>query len=220
MAERLQIWNAALAHIGDGTVLADLADPSTVANEIRRVYATNRDALLAEFPWRWAERVTALAPYVPVPPGTRYAYQLPSGCLGVRKVSMEPEPNAPSVPWRLSGATNSAGDDVQIIVSDHSPLYARFTKLVESEAVWPRPFATAMEWRLAWAISYPITRDLPRRQEAWAQFLGWMAVAQAEDQRQVYERRKDAPWIEARDGPYVEGFPEDAPDYTRLFPVA
>lgn len=200
MPERLSIWNAALARIGDGTILADLADPSTVANEIRRQYSGQVAVMLEMFPWRWAERVEALRSSTVTPPGTLYAYRRPSQALVIRKVSAEPERDAPSVPWRLGGATNAAGDEEQLILADRSPLYATFTRLITAEAFWPHLFAEAMTWRLAWQISFPIARDLARREECLRQMLIWLDVAKAEDQRQSYETPPESGWISARQG--------------------
>ena len=220
MPERLSIWNEALGHIGEGTVLADLADPSTPGREIRRHYDAERDSMLEGFPWRFAERVQVLTPHTPVPPGNLYAYKRPAGCLSVRKVSVWPERDAPSVPWREGGATNDAGDDERLILADQPELYATFTRLVAAEAVWPNLFAKAMAWRLAWAIAFPLTRDLARREEAWRQYLIWEAEARAEDQRQSYQHPPESSWITARRGVLLDGIVEDDPDYLRRYPVA
>lgn len=200
MPERLALWNEALGHIGEGTVLADLADPSTPGREIRRHYDAERDSMLAGFPWRFAERVLPLTPHTPVPPGNLYAYKRPGGSLRIIKVSALPERDAPSVPWRIGGATNEQGDDEVLILADEPTLYATFTRRVTQEAVWPDPFAKAMAWRLAWSISFPLTRDLSRREECWRQYIFWEAEARAEDQRQSYEFPPESAWITARGG--------------------
>jgi hypothetical protein len=220
MPERLSIWNQALGHIGEGTVLADLADPSTPGREIRRHYDAERDSMLEGFPWRFAERPAALTPHSPAPPGTTYAYKRPGGSLRIIKVSASPERDAPSVPWRIGGATNEQDDDEVLILADQPNLYAIFTKRVTQEASWPHLFAKAMAWRLAWAISYPLTRDLARREECWRQFLVWQEEARAEDQRQSYQHPPESAWITARNGVRLDGFGEDDPEFQRFFPVA
>lgn len=220
MAERLQIWNAALGHIGEGTRLGGLNEPGTPAEEIRRHYTAEREAMLAGHPWRFAERVVTLTGYTPVPPGVLYAYRVPADCLQMRKVSDRAEPGAQSIEWRLGGATTPEGDDVALVLADQPKLFGFYTRRIENEASWPRLFATAMEWRLAWAISYPITRDLARREEAWRQFIYWWGEATAHDQRQVYELPREGDYILARGG-YDRLLPADGePDYLRQYRVA
>ncbi len=222
MAERLAIWNAALGHIGEGTVLGGLTDPGSVANEIRRHYLTELEAMLAEFPWRFAERVTTLTAYPDLPPGTQYAFVQPAGCLLVQRVSLYPEEmtdgytltegcwrwdgdwdrsrsySNQQMPWRLTGATDASGNDVVLLATNQPAAYVKSTKRIDNEAVFPPPFAHALGWRLGWAISFGITRDLGRRQECQQQMLYWTAVAQAQDQRQVNETMRQGEAIRGR----------------------
>lgn len=220
MPDRLQIWNGALSRIGAGDVLADLADPSTAGNEIRRQYPSEVLAMFEEHRWKWATRTVALTSFEPVPPGAQYAYQFPPECAGIVKIALQPQPDAPSVPWWPGGATSPQNDELRLILSDQARLYATFVKIVRQEAVWPNLFAKAMEWRLAHAIGFVINRDMSRREEARVGFLEAMEKAKAEDQRQGYQRPVESEWIRAREGDYLAGEIDDEYPATRYYPVA
>lgn len=221
MAERLQIWNAALGDIGEARVLGDLNDPSTEANAIRRVYAAERNAMFAEFPWRFASRTATPASSPTTPIDAEYAYLLPTGCALVVALTNVADQaffdlycdrwgsdggfyrtwgdyEAPVIPWKLGGITDDNGNDKTLILTSQPATYLRYVRVIEQEAVWPQYFAHAMEWRLAWKISFAICRDQGRRQEAFQQFSIWLDQARAQDQRQAYEPAREAEAIRAR----------------------
>jgi hypothetical protein len=184
MAERVEIFNSALGHIGQGTILAAATDDGPEARECRRYYAMNRDALLAEHPWRFASRNVTLARFTPSPTPFQFAYAKPAGALMVRGVT---DAGNQPVDWELGGVTDQIGDETPLILTEAEAAFALITRRIEQEAQFPPLFAEALAWRLAWSISFPITREVGRRRECWEQYLYWRTVAAAQDQNHVGE---------------------------------
>lgn len=93
------ICNQSLARIGSTQTITSFLDGSNEANQCAIFYPADRDALLSDFPWPWAE---AYAPLVqvagPETTGQRAnaqwirSYRYPSDCLKMRQILMTPPP--------------------------------------------------------------------------------------------------------------------------------
>jgi hypothetical protein len=185
MAERLQIWNAALGHIGEGSFLTSENEDGSAALNCRRYYALARDAMLAEHPWRFAERTERLAGYGTVPDGWGYAYRAPAAAITIRRVMQDG--HSTPIPWALSGITDAELGETTLILTNQILATVLFTRRVENEAIFPPLFAEALAWRLAWAIAVPLSKEPRVRTECWGQYLFWLSKAAAADQNHVYE---------------------------------
>lgn len=84
MTSRIDIFNMALGHLGDSTVLSSPDENIKAARECRRAYDQCRQSELRQFPWSFAIKAAALA-LVPATEkfGFGFAYQRPIDALRV-----------------------------------------------------------------------------------------------------------------------------------------
>lgn len=169
MAVRVDIFNSAAGHAGSGTVLASAEEDGAVARELRRHYPSAWTTLLAEHPYQFARRVTSATAIASPPAGASYAYQMPSGCAELRKVTQTAGDDAEPLDYRVGGVTSAEGVDSTIIITQQPACYLHWTRLVGNEALWSPHFAFAVSWRLAALAGSAIVRDNFRRSECWQQ---------------------------------------------------
>jgi hypothetical protein len=182
MAVRIDLANAALGHIGEGHLIANLSTDRTPAGiAIKRFYDQTRQSMLAEHDWQFARRTTTMAGYGPAPPTWSYAYLRPAGCAAVRVVLS----SGTVIDYGIGGVTDAAGNDVDLILSQNPASHVVWTRDVVNEARWPYAFALAFEWRLAAMICRPLAKDESTRGVCWEQHGQAMVQAQAIDQRQM-----------------------------------
>jgi hypothetical protein len=198
MAERVDIYNAALGRVGQGTELASAEESGVAANELRRAYPIARAGLFADFPWSWCSRTVTATTYAAPPPGAAFAYEVPSGWAEVRKLHVTFEETAEALPWRLGGVTDDQGIDRSLVLSDLEGFYLTGTRIVTAEALYPAPFADVLAWRLAWHIAMPLARDPNVRVDMWRQYLYWLDIARSHDQRQRVQVAIEAEAIRGR----------------------
>ena len=82
----LQVYNLALIRIGYTELLTSETDITSVAGlPMNAVYEMTRDAILNDFPWRFAKKRLALFAYDTTEPDEwAYVYELPDDCLKPR----------------------------------------------------------------------------------------------------------------------------------------
>ena len=211
MAERVDIFNAALGHIGQSEILTDPNDPSATGRACRRFYPGARQTIFASHWWRFATRRTAVVPLVTPPPGVLYAYERPAGCVEVVKMLVGPAglvdwgPGGLSSPenclpleWSLTGYTTATGGDAICIATNQPADFIKWIRFVDSEELYPALFATALEWLLASRLASTFTREAGRREECFTRYLYWVELAKASDQRQVRETVRPGAFISGR----------------------
>lgn len=87
MTTKLQLFNLALIRVGHTELLTDDTDVVSQAGILcNAFYEATRDAVLRDFPWRFAKKRVALVEdaTITVPDEWAYAYTLPTDCLKVR----------------------------------------------------------------------------------------------------------------------------------------
>jgi hypothetical protein len=205
------IWNLALAHVGEGTVVSDPDEQTTVARVCRRAWEQARDSTLAEHPWHFARRLRTLVAYDPAPEDWAYAYLLPPDVITILAVNptwLDVWTTAPAtywwtdtqgaiysggpalaallprIRWQLGGATDEDGLDTPLLLSETTLASMTYTRRVESPATYPPLFVDAVAWKLAFEISLPLSRSENIRSLAWSAYQAALAKAAALDARQ------------------------------------
>jgi len=212
MADLATIWNLALSHVGEGTIVSDPDEATTVARVCRRSWEQARDATLAEHPWLWARRLVTLAAHDTVPDPWPYAYILPPDVITILAVnptwiggwtnspdywwvdstgaiysgSAAASAMLPNVRWEMGGSTDEDGLETQLILCETTLGSITYTRRVENPQVYPPLFVDAVGFRLAWDICIPLSRSSEIRTLMWQlyqQRLGQAAVMDARQRR-------------------------------------
>ncbi len=110
LISEVNICNTALARIGSTQSITSFDDGSNEAAQCAIFYPGNRDAMLSDFPWPWAEAYDNLA-QVAGPETTQSransqwlrSYRYPSNCLKMRRIVCTPFPIEPTTPPQTTG---------------------------------------------------------------------------------------------------------------------
>lgn len=144
-ASAVEVVNLALVSLGLQPISA-LADDSDRARAASRLYETTRDELLRSANWNFAQTRAELAQLMPNPEwGDLYAYQLPADCLMVLETNLDTDE-----PWRIEGRT---------LVTGAGSVSILYVARVTDPAQWDAGFTQAVVDRLAFRLSYPLTRN-------------------------------------------------------------
>lgn len=155
MAGIIEIYNMALANIGQGETVASLEERSVARLKCSLFYESCRDTVLADFPWPFATRYQALADLGSPPRNWLYRYQYPSDCLralylAVEGLRLPPEELQPpfEVAWAEAG---------QVLLTDQAEAELAYVVRIEEAVRFPPMFVDALAWRLASKIAMPMT---------------------------------------------------------------
>lgn len=147
-SSEVQICNLGLVHAGIRQTIASLSEDTTEALIANAAFEMLRDALLEEYPWRFA---TVRADLSAIADGERgdwsYAYSAPADML--RALCIEPGSHNPHsndlVEFEVEGDTTHG----RIILCDDDDPTLVYIRQV-TEVAWFSPqFALALSWRLA-----------------------------------------------------------------------
>lgn len=161
MASELEIWNAALALLGEEVFLSDPdADPAPRQQRVAKALLPPvRDTLLRLHPWLCAERRMTLTPLAAGAGDWRYAsaFILPVEALRVWSVeSCQPYQVGPHVEYKTDGTVKSRR---QAVFSDETqPLKVRLIERVAYQHLDPL-LADAMAHELAARMAGPLQAD-------------------------------------------------------------
>lgn len=191
-----KIASMALARIGQPKQIAALdTETSPAAIACRLFYDQCRDAVLADFPWPFAERTRALALVSSdYSDEWQYAYREPDDCVRFRRI-VDPAGRTPNrIPYAKQG--DSAG---VLIVTDQPQAVCVYTVRIVDTARFPVLFADALAWRLAREIAGPLSADAKFVQQAEQGYEVALSAARARaSSEQQPDAAPDAEWIRAR----------------------
>lgn len=161
MASVVAIYNMALGHLGTRATVAATDESSVEARECTRHYATVRDELLRGFDWTFARRTELLTRRSETPPdGWTYIYAMPNLCARFHGIWTGPRPTGKPVSFEIANVADaSGGADALGILSNQSPAWGRYTRVVENSELFGSGFTTALSWRLAEAVALSITNS-------------------------------------------------------------
>jgi hypothetical protein len=143
MASKLEIINKALLELGDA-VIGDLDENSTEALIARNTFDQERDDLLDEHPWRFAQTRHIPPELSPAPSfGYDHRYQLPNDCIRVISVN-----DIDDELWEVEGRE---------LLTDENPVEIVYTRRVEETGLWSPRFTATLVKRLAGIWAEPLT---------------------------------------------------------------
>lgn len=188
-SSKLDIWNIALAHIGETILVRSENETSTAATQLNLHYDAMLEATLDAFPWQFAQKYVALG-LVQQDPNLEwgYEYRYPSDCVTAHRVIAESLANLPThtgtqyTPYYFGSDYSSelrhAGvpfvvaldDNGRVIWTDLEDACLHYTQRVSEPQYWSGTFANALAWRLAAQIAMPLGRDVSLKMNAMQQY--------------------------------------------------
>jgi hypothetical protein len=173
-----QICNIALSRIGITLIISDIDEGSAEATACKTLFDPLRDALLAAFPWPFANRRFTLNLIEEEPTDEwAYSYRLPADFLSIRRIenSYQIQGSTEVVAWtsdsdnfikrnadRVSGSVpfKIAGDATgQILYCDINPATIEYTTRVTDNGLLPTDFGMLMAWNLAAELAPALARN-------------------------------------------------------------
>lgn len=176
MASEIEICNIALLRVGVSRTINSFDEKSKEAGICRAFYYHVRDALLSDFPWRFAQKNKSLALLESSQIGWSYAYRYPADCLRIIKIISwlrNPTP-AQSIQYQIG-----SDDKGRIILTDQEVAEISYVSQITNPANLDPLFVDAMAWKLAYEIALPLSAEVNLANNAYQQFQISLSVAQA-----------------------------------------
>lgn len=197
------IVNIALSRLGvTATVTSLSTDTSEQAVQANLIYATTRDALLAEYPWRFATKHMALVDSSdPDQVEFAYVYEYPSDCLRVLRLYPEGQIWANVQPdyETYTAGVGTAGADERLIGTDIEDAYIDYIAQVTDPDLFSLGFVDCLAWRLAAELAVPLARDFNRRDALYKIYMQTLDSVRACDMGEAHRPlRRDSRYKEAR----------------------
>ncbi len=186
----ITISNQALSRMGSTQTITSFADGSNEADQCLLWYAQDRDALLNDFVWPWAEAYVPLAE-VAGPETTNdranavwmRSYRYPADCLKMRRMVCTPFPLSGTITGQINYYQNeawrravgdaqpisyalSSDDTGKLIVTDaygQNGVTAVYTRAVSDPTQFDADFVDLFTWRLACDLAMGLGRDDAKR---------------------------------------------------------
>lgn len=168
MADSIDIYNMAIAHLGVSLDVQSLTERTTERLSCSRFYDQARREILGGLPWAFAKKLDILALVAENPtPEWKYSYQYPSDCLQFRRILSTIMPTSPStvtdvytrnpiltqtVPFLRSGTT---------LLSDWPTAWGEYTYDCTDPTLFDATFSQALAYKLAWYILPRLTAGDP-----------------------------------------------------------
>ena len=186
----VSIVNIALSRMGSSTIITSLSDTTdTQAIQANLIYEETRDALLREYPWRFATRHIRLElNYADLDQSEyTYSYCYPEDCLRILRVYIEGEEQKDG---RTEHEVYSIDTytDVRMIGTDIEYAYADYIARITDPELFDPNFASCLAWRLAAEFAVVFSRDFTRRNELYRVYEMEIEKARALDMSEGYKR--------------------------------
>lgn len=154
MADKLQVWNQALIHLGAAPI-SSLTDDAMSVNVFGNAWAGVVEEAMNEGDWNFAKATVEIAPGTGTPSvGFEYRYEYPSDYERTIEISSDPQFLTPFYDFRDEGGALHANVD---------PLYLRYIRRDISEDseidAWPTMFWRFVAVKLAYETVERITQS-------------------------------------------------------------
>lgn len=181
----VQICNLALSRLGNSSTITSLTDTTLVeAIQANLIYATTRDALLREYPWRFAVMSAQLLAEAYDLAQTRFlhVYYYPDDCLRVLRVYLADTPaDRPQPPFEVYSVNNDSEGKFKAIATDLEEPYMDYISRSEDPNDWDAQFVDVLAWRLAAELAVPLGRDFQRRDALYRVYMQTLTAARTND---------------------------------------
>jgi len=152
MSSIIDICNIALAYMGQSRRISSLDDTSVEAAQCKLHYEPVKKAILARYPWRFAERCAALTlRNEDTHPEWPYVHEYPSGCIRILKIMPTEKTWSPELvqeePFDI-GMTASG----KSIFCNLSAGWIKYIDDISDPTLFPPLFVQALGWSLAIAL--------------------------------------------------------------------
>lgn len=206
----VDIYNDALSNMGTRSTVATVGDGTTEEIELSRVYARVRDDVLKAHDWQFARRTVALATQaVAVAPiAWAYVYARPADCLRPLYMVVAGAPpdrydGMPEIKYEASGDFDDTlpdAVDVDVIYTDQTPAYLRYTRRMADPDKWPSEFRSCVGWALAAATALNLTGSATAAQACARSYLSVLAASTTVNAKEGTTRVSDqtSAWDQAR----------------------
>jgi hypothetical protein len=202
MPSDVEIANMALAHLGVGNFISNLAtDDSDEADAVNSFLETVRAQTLRDFPWPFATKTADLGLIEENPNGGLewgFSYAYPSDCLEARRIpsGIRMDTVVSRVPFRV-GYDGSQ----RLIFCDIEDAQLEYTVLVTDTTIYPPDFVMAMSYRLAWHIAARLASNYSPAMTQGLMQMYAMQIAKAKANaanEESSDRAADSEWISGR----------------------
>jgi hypothetical protein len=180
---KVDVWNKALARIGQTEPIEDEEESRLAADVCRRHYDDCLEEALERKDWSFARRQARPARLEQARIGWAYTYALPADCISPRAILSGGQrysltASGARIPWETQD--NDAGDGLVLCTDYLFEMYdaLEYTARKEIIAGWPRHFLSAVAFRLAFELALAIPKD--------KQLAGEMSVAFEVDLAKAY----------------------------------
>lgn len=197
MANKIDIFNMALAHIGSTDTIADELELSPERVICSRFWDTCRDWLFAykDMKWKFATNTVALADLGDPPPQWGFRYRYPNDCVNALEIVADNSillQTSQKIPFEIG--YEAAG---RVIYTNQDDAILSYTKRIEEAERYPATFVAAIAYNLAAMIAMPLKKDgnlandLLQKAEQFAQIAMAASLNEGEPggpERSVYEQ--------------------------------
>ena len=186
----VSIVNIALSRMGSSTIITSLSDTTDIqAIQANLIYTETRDALLREYPWRFATRHIKLEQnYADINQSEfLYSYCYPDDCLRILKIYSEGNEKEDGREEHEIYSIDCY-NDVRIIATDVEDAYADYIAQITDPELFDPNFASCLAWRLAAEFAVVFSRDFARRNELYKVYEIEIETARALDMSEGYKR--------------------------------
>jgi hypothetical protein len=181
MTSIISICNIALSNLGKDNI-NELGEASAEARACKQFYEQTRDALLHDYPWRFAGKTMALAEIANTELGKwRYAYQRPIDCLKPRWIRPAYSVDDPCAQTQQQEIMNPYEIEGETLFCNLSPAFLRYTFKQADPTKFPPLFVETLSWHLSVRLSMPLTRDIKMRNDAYQLAMQTKAKAEMAD---------------------------------------
>ncbi len=194
----VSIVNIALSRLGITSGIAALTDTTTEqAIQANLIYEPARDALLSEYPWRFATKHAPLEELMADVYQTEYehVYAYPSDCLRILRVYSEGtefDDGREEHEVYIVDCMYCEGEERRVIASGLADAHADYIVKVTDPELFTPAFADCLSWRLAAELAIPLARDFSRRDALYETYLRTLEGARSIDMSEGYRRWRRA----------------------------
>lgn len=179
MASVINIFNIALARIGNSRTMNSLTEKTKEAYTCNLFYGPVRDAVLADNDWNFAMSRVLLADLGDPAPGWLFRYQYPTDCARISAILPRgyfgPHHSLRHKPIFEVGS-NEDGTS-RVIHTNEPQAMLLYVRSITDPMMFDALFADALSWRLAAEIAMPISSNASLGQQAMANYQQVLAAA-------------------------------------------
>lgn len=194
------VANLALGHLGISEEISNIdTDRSAEGLACKRYFTTARDMALRDFRCPFAVKFATLS-LVEENPNSEwdYSYRYPSDCLFFKRIlsGTRNDTNQTRTPYKI--ASDGVG---RLIYTDKADAECEYTRLVDSQMLWPDDFILAVSYLLASLIAPRLTRGdgIKLGDRAYELYMAMKATADSNaDAEEQSEENPEAESIRAR----------------------